>query len=274
MGAGPVMLRADAGFALGLWSRLPDGVRHNLVLDNRIGVRWPNHPIWRELRQFGIPLVSTPIPAGSNAAEAAQLRGVHVACVVDAGQTARSAVPTVVRVAGRRIAVEQPGAMSAEQIDELALCRIVFICTGNTCRSPMAQALCTKLLADALGCPPGELKRRGFCVESAGLAAMTGAQASPDAVSVVGELGAELADHSSRMVTLEVLQWADYLFGMTAGHCWTLESVPAPIPAPRILAIDGTDIADPIGGAWADYKTCAHQILESLQQRLPELLEA
>jgi L-threonylcarbamoyladenylate synthase len=274
MGAGPITLYADAGFASGLWSRLPQATRQQVVQDNRIAVRCPDQPIWGELRQAGIPLVSTPIPAAVNAAETARLLRDRAACIVDAGPTSIAAMPTVVRSVGRRCVVQQPGAVSAEQIDELAQCRIVFICTGNTCRSPMAQALCAKLLADALGCAPGQLKERGYCVQSAGLAAMTGAEASSEAVSVAAELGAELKEHSSQMVTLELLQWADFLFGMTAGHCWTLESIPVPMPAPRMLAIDGTDVSDPIGGAQSDYKTCAHQILESLQQRLPELLES
>jgi protein-tyrosine phosphatase len=274
MGAGPITLQADAGFATGLWSRLPDATRQHTAEDNRIAVRWPGHPIWRELRQAGIPLVSASIPAGVSAAETAHLLGDRAACVVDAGPASIASVPTVVRAAGRRCVVQQAGALSDEEIDELALCRIVFICTGNTCRSPMAQVLCVKVLADALGCAPADLKQHGYCVQSAGLAAMMGAVASPDAASVVAEMGAELAQHSSRMVTLELLQWADYLFGMTSGHRWTLESIAAPMPPPRMLAVDGVDIADPIGGAWADYKTCAHQILECLQQRLPELLEA
>jgi protein-tyrosine phosphatase len=273
-GAGPIALQAEAGFATGLWSRLPEVTRQHTVQDNRIAVRWPDQPIWSELRETGIPLVSTPIPGGLSAAEAAQLLGAQAAAIVDAGPASFAAAPTVVRATGRRCLVQQAGAVSAEQIEELAQCRILFICTGNTCRSPMAQVLCAKLLADALGCLPGDLKQRGFCVQSAGLAAMMGAHASPDAVTVVAQMGAQLTEHASRMVTRELLQWADFLFGMTAGHCWTLESIPVPMPVPRMLAVDGTDIADPIGGAFVDYKTCAHQILESLQQHLPELLEA
>ncbi len=274
LGAGPITLQAEAGFAMGLWRRLPDASKLHTLQDQRIAVRWPDQPIWSELRQAGVPVACVPIPGGVSAAETAQLVGAQAACVVDAGPASVAAAPTVVRAVGRRCQVLEPGAVSAEQIDELALCRIVFVCTGNTCRSPMAQVLCAKLLAEALGCAPGDLKQRGFCVQSAGLAAMLGREASPEAVTVVAELGAELKEHSSRMVTLELLQWADYLFGMTAGHCWTLESIPTPMPVPRMLTVDGSDIADPIGGAFANYKTCAHQILECLQQRLAELLEA
>lgn len=268
LGAGPMVLEADAdaGARRGLWQRLPEAARNLLAADGRIAVRWPDHPIWSELRAYGLPLAIAALPAGSSALAQA-------ACAIDAGPM-EIAAPTVVRAVGRRLMVQSAGVLAAEQIAELALCRIVFICTGNTCRSPMAQALCSRLLADALGCPVSELRQHGYCVQSAGLAAMMGSEASPDAVTVISEMGAELKEHSSRMVTRELLEGADFLFGMTEGHCYTLESIPLRMPAPRMLTLDGTDIGDPIGGAFADYKTCAQQILECLKRRLPEFLEA
>ena len=45
---------------------------------------------------------------------------------------------------------------------------VLFVCTGNTCRSPLAEALCKRMLADRLGCEPGELEARGFVVRSGG----------------------------------------------------------------------------------------------------------
>ncbi|HZZ78873.1 MAG TPA: Sua5/YciO/YrdC/YwlC family protein [Gemmataceae bacterium] len=274
MGPGPIVLQADAGFAMGLWRRLPEAVRQATVADGCIAVRWPDHPIWSELRQAGLPLVSMSIDGAITAQDAERLVGAKAGCIIDDGSATFAAPPTIVRTLGRRCVVQRPGAITAEQVEQLGQCRIVFVCTGNTCRSPMAQVLCTKMLADALACAIGEISEHGFHVHSAGLAAMVGSEASPAAVTIVGEFGADLSRHASRMLTLDDLQWADFLFGMTAGHCYTLESIPAAMPMPRLLRPDGADIADPIGGAFADYKTCAHQILECLRQRLPELLEA
>jgi protein-tyrosine phosphatase len=274
LGAGPVVLEADAGHASGLWRRLPERVRQLVEHDGRIRVRWPLHPVWREMVAAGVPLVSTAIPAGVTAEETARVLGGQAACIIDAGPAQHARAPTVVRAVGRRCVLEQAGALAAAQIDELARCRIVFICTGNTCRSPMAQALCVKMLADALGCGVNELAKHGYSVQSAGLAAMMGAQATPDAVKAAAELGVDLGQHSSRMVTREMLEWADFLFAMTQGHCWTLESVPIAMPAPRMLAPTGVDIADPMGGTWVDYKACAQQLRDCLQQRLPEILES
>jgi protein-tyrosine phosphatase len=102
-----------------------------------------------------------------------------------------------------------------------------------------------------------------------------GTDASPDAATVAADYGADLARHKSRMVTMEMLMWADHLFGMTAGHCYTLESILVEgMTLPRMLSPHMEDIADPIGGAVADYRTCAHQIHACLQARLPEFLES
>ena len=77
---------------------------------------------------------------------------------------------------------------------------IIFVCTGNTCRSPLAEVLCKKLLADRLVCTPEELPRGGFCVLSAGLAAMIGCRAAPEAVEVARTLGADLSSHQQPAV--------------------------------------------------------------------------
>lgn len=273
MGAGPITLTAIAGFSHGLWSRLPDAARRLTVRQERLAVRWPAHAIWDELRRCGLPLVSVPVKEGINAEETARLAGESVACLIDAGPTEFGKAPTIVEADGRLCRVVREGALTAEQIDDLAMCRILFICTGNTCRSPMAQAFCAKLLADRLGCAPNELNRRGFCVQSAGLAAMMGQEASPDAVRVAADFGADVAPHRSRSATMEMLLWADHVFAMTASHAYALEAVPN-IPQPRLLSLHGDDVVDPIGGALADYRTCAEQIIQCLQQRLPEILES
>ena len=275
LGPGPVGLRADAGCASGLLSRLPGPIRDMLVQAGRMTVRWPAHPIWGELGQAGLPLVSVPVEGGVNAEETAKHVGSVAACIVDAGATQFGGPVTIVKAVGRRCLVERLGVLLQEQIDELAVCRILFICTGNTCRSPMAERLCAKLLSDHLGCAPADLSQQGFCVQSAGMAAMMGGEASPDAVRVAAELGTDLASHRSRMATWEMFAWADHVFAMTAGQWYALRDIAAAtMPPPSMLSPRHEDIADPIGGELADYRTCAHQILECLKERLPELLES
>ena len=152
--------------------------------------------------------------------------------------------------------------------------RIVFVCTGNTCRSPLAQALCEKLLAEHLKCDIADLPKRGFIVQSAGLAAFPGCQASSEAVAIARELGAALEGHVSRPLTIEDLTQSHYLIAMTRGHLDVLLAMRGDDgPMPRLLAESGEDIADPIGSEPEVYRTCAQQILSHLQKLIPELVK-
>jgi protein-tyrosine phosphatase len=273
LGAGPYALQADAGSARGLRARLP-AAAVGLVGAPELCVRLSEHPIWVELERADLPLVSIPLSA-ANAEEAARLVGDAAVCIVDAGATEHKALPSLVRSRGRRCEMVAEGALKRDHFEELTLCRILFICTGNTCRSPMAEALCTKLLCDRLGCTAAEMRANGYVVQSAGLAAMTGSLAATEALDVVASLGGDLSRHQSCMVSLEMLLWADFVFTMTTGHLDTLESVAVPnLPTPRLLSPGRVDIADPIGGTITDYRSCAQQIIDSLNARLPEILEA
>jgi protein-tyrosine phosphatase len=157
-------------------------------------------------------------------------------------------------------------------LKDLMLTLVLFVCTGNTCRSPMAEALCKKLLADRHACKPEELGQRGFLVYSAGLAAMMGMEASPEAVTVVRDLGGDLSGHHSQPLTADLLAQADHLFTMTQSHLRTLLAFcPEGATQPRLLASDGSDIADPIGGEPEVYRECAGQILRCLQDALPSI---
>ena len=274
MGPGPITLRADEGFQGGLSSRLPEAARRQIMRDGALAVRWPAHPVWAELGLADVPLISVALESAVTAEEAARLAGEDVACVVDAGATTFRGPSSSARAEGRRCHLVREGGLTRDQFDELTPCRVLFVCTGNTCRSPMAAGLCAKLLADHLGCAPGELKRHGFCVQSAGLAAMMGSPASPDAVEVAAEFGADISAHRSGMVTLDTLLSADHIFAMTAAHWYTMKSIPiAEMPEPRLLSPADEDVSDPIGGERSDYLACANQILDCLRQRLPELLE-
>ena len=137
----------------------------------------------------------------------------------------------------------------------------------------MAEALCRKSLSERLGCSEADLEARGFRVESAGVAAMAGMEASPEAVQVVAEFGGDLTSHRSQPISLEMLQEATWILAMTDGHLRLLMSVELPtMPVADLLSPQGTDVRDPIGGTVEDYRACAQDILTALDQRLPDFL--
>jgi len=147
---------------------------------------------------------------------------------------------------------------------------ILFVCTGNTCRSPLAESLCRAKLAQALGCPPGELAQRGFTVASAGVMALPGDSANPQAVQVAEEFGAELAAHRSRPLTHEMLAEATDVIAMTDMHLMLVARYAAG-PEPKLLCV-GEDIPDPIGGDADEYRACARVIAGQLDRLIPEWL--
>lgn len=91
------------------------------------------------------------------------------------------------------------------------MCTILFVCTGNTCRSSMAAALARKYLQER-----GALGK--WQVTSAGLAAAEGAPPTPEAVDAVAELGADLTGHRARRLTPEMVEQADLILTMTREH--------------------------------------------------------
>jgi protein-tyrosine phosphatase len=152
---------------------------------------------------------------------------------------------------------------------------ILFVCTGNTCRSPLAAALCRTLLATRLGCPVGELEGRGWVVQSAGVAAWPGDPATPAAVLVAGEHGADLTGHRSRAVNPELLAQATHVVAMTRGHAATLAArFPGVGPPPALIGGPDDDLPDPIGGDLAVYRACADTLLAHLDRHLTEWLRA
>jgi protein-tyrosine phosphatase len=161
----------------------------------------------------------------------------------------------------------------APHVEKLAGCWIVFVCTGNTCRSPLAEGLFKKRLADHLGCRPEELAAQGFLVRSAGLAALAGGSAAAEAVEAARELGADLSQHVSRPLTPELAAQADFLIAMTDSHLRALSGqYPQLGVRPRLLRPDGGDVPDPIGADQETYRACAQQILGLVEQLLPEVL--
>src|ERR1044071_3492992 len=149
---------------------------------------------------------------------------------------------------------------------------ILFVCTGNVCRSPMAEGILRHALQD----------RGSYRVMSAGLGAMEGQPPSPYAVQAVRELGIDISGQRSRMITPELVQEADYIFGMTHSHIDTVTLL-YPFAAEKTfllrefdetLDIFEKDISDPIGGSYDVYLSCRDQIEQGMVSILNFLEQA
>lgn len=126
---------------------------------------------------------------------------------------------------------------------------ILFVCTGNTCRSPLAQALGKKL---------------GLETASAGLYALPGTPASPEARQAALAHGCDLSRHRARQLTAALADQADLICPMTAAHADAIRRQ-FPQAAGKLLPLS-TEIPDPFGHGTAAYLACAAQLLQALDR--------
>src|SRR5256885_2241114 len=143
---------------------------------------------------------------------------------------------------------------------------ILFVCTGNVCRSPMAEGIFRQAVQG----------RNEYLVLSAGVGAADGQPPSPYAVRALKDIGIDISRQRSRMLTADLVQQADYIFGMTHGHVDAVNLL-YPQAAEKTfllrefdetLDIFEKDIPDPIGGSYEIYLNSRDQIEQGIASLL------
>ncbi|WP_169977267.1 arsenate reductase/protein-tyrosine-phosphatase family protein [Tautonia rosea] len=275
---GPVVLRLADGVSSGLADRLPEGARTALVgSDATIALCCPEHAFVEHLtRLLAGPLVlGQPIgPQGETVrAVAGLLEPKGADLLIDDGAIDDPDGLSILAFKAGQMTVVRHGLLDDRTLGRLASTIILFVCTGNTCRSPMAEALFKAMLADRLGCHPEDLEAHGWLILSAGLSAMQGAPAAANAVEVVRKFGGSLEGHASRMLVPELVRAADRILVMTRSHLRILlEHAPEAADRTALLDPDGYDIDDPVGSDLSTYRSTAEAIRTHLAIWLDELI--
>lgn len=149
---------------------------------------------------------------------------------------------------------------------------LLFVCTGNLCRSPMAEGILRHLLK--------EKSEDSIEVRSAGLFTAEDRPAEPLAVEVCLEKGINISRHRAALLTSELVEWADLILVMEKSHLVYIQNV-LPQAKKKTFLLRGfgnsssmeEEIEDPIGQDIEAYQTCYETLEAEIQKILPDLLD-
>ncbi len=250
-----------------------------LVLPRRgggsLGLRVPGHA-WtgRLVAEAGAPLClpSANSPGASAPVSLEQVEAdvlAAAAVVVDGGRAALGEASSVLRPGREALVILREGVVSRTDLARHAAPRVLVVCSGNTCRSPMGAALLTAAYAEAAQRRQDLVPAR---VASAGVMAGPGSPASSGARSALAARGLDLSDHASAPLAAVLDDSVDLILGMTSSHVALLSDYAAG-SAVRVELFDpeGGEVEDPFGGSPAVYDRCAAALGSMARRRAAAL---
>ncbi len=258
-------------------SRLSERGAASIFAEKSVGLRFPDHPVAESLlAAAGTPIVATSAnftggPAPVDADRIMDDLGDRVDFVLDTGPTRYRKSSTIVACNGDGYRLIRAGVWDDRTIRRLSTLNILFVCTGNTCRSPIAEGLFKQMLAVKLGCAPEALPDKGILVQSAGTLGYSGTRVSKESVEVCEKRGVDISDHTSQGLTVEQIHSADHIYTMATQHIDAIHTL-SPSHADKVVLLDSKgDVSDPIGGSLEEYERVAERIHKALEARINEV---
>lgn len=254
-------------------------VEEDIYQDGAITLRCPDHNVANDVLRAVAdkhqghmrPVVAITVNARSARADGWVSLAEKVDLILDAGLTRYSKPSTLVKVTGDRFQIVRPGVYDERIIEKLLKTTILFVCSGNTCRSAMAEGLARKILAEKLGVGEDQLGEKGFVVQSAGAFATPGMRAAAPGISVLRKMGVDISRHRSQLLSVELIHQSDAIFAMSENHRRSVLAL-VPSAAEKVHLLDPAgDIDDPIGGDESLYLSLAGQLNTLIANRLAEM---
>lgn len=230
---------------------------------DRISVWQPKHQVLDHVCKLSSgPLICALAMNASHhvAMDIASIPSGRYVLAIDSGSIEEVGEPTVVDIDENRGRIVHPGIVREQDLKTLNQWTVLFVCTGNTCRSPMAQAMMQRKLAERF---PKLVQGDSTAVValSAGVSAFGGDPASHGACAAIRTFGATLDHHQSTQLNSELVEQADLILAMGSRHRQVILSQwPSVAAKVHLISPDGGEISDPFGGPLEMYQRCALQL--------------
>lgn len=247
--------------------------------ENKVGVRIPDYPLVLELLEKTGPLATTsanisgkPPVKSYKKIDGFIKKGVDYIIPENSYGLSPS---TVLDVSSLPFKLLRKGPVSIVAIEELILRKIkidskiplnvLFVCSGNTCRSPMAMGLMRKYLPSRL--------RKVVRVKSRGTDAIPGIPLSENAKKVLREIGIDLSFHRAKPLDIDALEWADFIFVMERKH---FEKILRFGFGEKVRLLSGyssgkTEIFDPYGEGLEEYRRVLSLMKEPIKRIVKDI---